>query len=380
MKDRMIVSEVRAFALSFRLENAPRRGSGQPIKKDMVVVRVRTKDGITGYGEAHHALAPTVVADIVNTNLAPIVVGANAMEVEDIWQKIYTKQGQTHGPGWAFYKALSGVDMALWDARGKALGQPVYALLGGARKKIRAYAGGVCLGYQPPPQLLAEAQRFVAQGYTALKLRLGDTVERDIERVRYVRKALGDKIDIMVDINTRYSLLDLKHALPALEECRVFWIEEPFTPDNLADYAQMNKRTLVPLAGGENHFTRFQARQLLETEAVDIIQPDPCKTGGITECKKIADLASAFRRPFAPHTGMSCIDSAACVHLLCAASNALIYESDCAAINPFRDELCSGAPRVEDGYIEQADAPGLGLEVDEKLFARFPGIPGPCYI
>ena len=121
----MKIVEVKGIALSFKLENAPRRGSGQPVKKDMVLIRVKTEDGITGYGEAHHALAPTVVADIVNHNLAPIVVGVSAMAVEDIWQKIYVKQGQTHGPGWALYKAMSGVDMALWDARGKALGQLV---------------------------------------------------------------------------------------------------------------------------------------------------------------------------------------------------------------------------------------------------------------
>ena len=180
----MKITEVKGIPLSFKLENAPRRGSGQPVKKDMVIVRVKTEDGIVGYGEAHHALAPTVVADIVNYNLAPLVVGQDAMAVEEIWQKIYVKQGQTHGPGWSFFKALSGVDIALWDARGKALKQPVYSLLGGVRKKIRAYAGGVCLGYQPPPQLLEEAQKFVSAGWTALKLRLGDSVERDIERVK----------------------------------------------------------------------------------------------------------------------------------------------------------------------------------------------------
>lgn len=376
----MKITEVKAIALSFRLENAPRRGSGQPVKKDMVIVRVRTEDGIVGYGEAHHALAPTVVADIVNQNLAPIVVGESAMAVEDIWQKIYQKQGQTHGPGWSLYKAMSGVDIALWDARGKALNQPVYRLLGGSKKKIRAYAGGVCLGYQPPEQLLAEAQGFVDRGYTALKLRLGDSVERDIERVRYVRKHLGDQVDIMVDVNTRYTYIDCQRAIAALEECKVFWLEEPFTPDNVADYAKMNASTRIPLAGGENHFTRYQARQMLESGAVDIIQPDPCKSGGITECKKIADLASAYRRAFAPHTGMSGVDGAACVHLLCATSNALVYEGDCAAFNPFRDNLVVGGPDVVNGYVEPNDQPGLGVEVDEGLFARMPGIPGPCYI
>lgn len=376
----MKITEVKAFALSFKLENAPRRGVGQPIKKDTVIVRVKTEDGITGYGEAHHALAPTLVADLVNQNLAPIVVGSNVMEVEEIWNRIYLKQGQTHGPGNALYKAMSGVDVALWDARGKALKQPVYRLLGGARKKTRAYAGGVCMGFKPPAALLEEAQSFVAKGFTAIKLRMGDSVDNDLERVRAVRAGLGDKIDIAVDMNTRYSYLDLERALPGFEECKVMWIEEPFAPDAIADYAHFNARTHVPLAGGENHFLRYQARQLLEEKAIDIIQPDPCKAGGITECKKIADLAAAFRRAFAPHVGMSAIDSAACVHLLCATSNALIYEADGAEFNPFRDDLCSGHPQVVDGYIEPSDAPGLGFEVDESQFARLPGIAGPCYV
>jgi len=376
----MKITEVKAFALSFKLENAPRRGVGQPIKKDTVIVRVKTEDGIVGYGEAHHALAPTLVADFVNTNLAPIVVGCNAMEVEEIWNRIYLKQGQTHGPGNALYKAMSGVDVALWDVRGKALKQPVYRLLGGARKKTRAYAGGVCMGFKPPSALLEEAQSFVDKGFTAIKLRMGDSVKNDLERVRAVRKGLGDAIDIAVDMNTRYSFLDMQRALSGFEECRVFWIEEPFAPDAIADYTHFNARTHVPLAAGENHFLRYQARELLEKKAVDVIQPDPCKAGGITETKKIADLAAAFRRAFAPHVGMSAIDSAACVHLLCATSNALIYEADGAAFNPFRDDLCSGYPKVVDGYIEPSEAPGLGLEVDESMFAKWPGIAGPCYV
>ncbi len=376
----MKIVEVRATALSMPLQNTRPLGTGRPVKKDVVVVKLRTEDGIIGWGEAHHALAPTVVAALVNENIAPIVIGEDAMAVEEVWLKVYARQGQTHGPGWALYKALSGVDMAIWDARGKALGQPVYRLLGGAKKKIRAYAGGIALGWQPPPQLLDEARAFVAQGYTALKLRLGDSVERDVERVRHVRQHLGEAVDIMVDCNTRYTALDFARALPALEECSVFWVEEPFTPDNLADYEAFSRRTRLPLAAGENHFTRYQARQLLEGGAIGIIQPDPCKCGGVTECKKIADLASAWRRPFAPHTGMSAIDGAACVHLLCAASNGLIYEADCAAVNPFRDELVRGAPKVAGGFIEPGDAPGLGIDVDESLFARWPGIPGPCYV
>lgn len=373
----MKIVELKAFALSAPLKGMPRRGMGQPVKKDAVIVRVRTEDGIVGYGHAHDSLNPVVVAELVNANLAPIVVGADAMAVEDIWQQVYARQGQTHTPGNALYTAQSGVDMAIWDARGKALGVPVYRLLGGSHKKIRAYVGGASFGYKPVEQMIEEAQRYVAQGYTALKLRLGDTVENDIRRVRAVRDAVDVSVDIMVDVNTRYTYVDFERALPALEECRVYWIEEPFPPDAVGDYSHFNSRTRIPIAAGENHYLRYQARQLLETGAIDIIQSDPSKCGGITECKKIADMASAFRRSFAPHNSTSGVVGAACVHLLCAVPNGLIYEADLSPLNPFRDELVPGAPVVVNGYIEPNDKPGLGVEVDEALFKKYPGISGP---
>ena len=374
----MKIAEIKAFALSAKLENMPRRGVGQPVKVDVVVVRIKTEDGIVGYGHAHDTLAPTAVADIVNFNLAPIALGADVMEVEDLWHKIYAKQGQTHTPGSVFYTAHSGLDMAIWDARGKALGQPVYKLLGGSRRKIRAYVGGASFGYKPVAALIEEAQGYIAAGFTAIKLRLGDTVEKDVERLRAVRLAVGTDIDIMVDINTRYTYMDAQRALPTLEECNVLWIEEPFPPDAINDYARINGSTRIALAAGENHFLRYQARALLETGAVDVIQCDPCKCGGITESKKIADLASAFRRSYAPHNSKSGIISAACVHVLCAASTGIFYEADLTPFNPFRDELVHGAPVITNGYIEPNDAPGLGIEIDESLFSKDPGIPGPC--
>jgi D-galactarolactone cycloisomerase len=378
----MKVVAVDAVALSVDLrDRAVTLGVGTAVKKDTVIVRVRTEDGIVGYGEAHHALAPTVVADLVNANLAPLVVGEDALEVEHVWERMYFAQGRTHGPGWAIWKAISGIDQALWDARGKALGLPVWKLLGGKKRKLRAYAGGISLGYQPPQSLAEEAQRYVEQGFRAVKLRLGDTVENDLARVRHVRKALGDGVEIMTDVNTKYSFQQMLRLAPGLEECGVYWIEEPFPPDALRDYTLLASRTRVPLAAGENHFLRYQARQLLETEAAQILQPDPSKAGGVTETKKIADLAAAYRRPFAPHTSMSGINMSVCLSLLTACSNALIYEADLSAFNPFRDELVSPVPRVDrDGFVEAFDGPGLGVEVDESLFGRYPGIPGPCYV
>ncbi len=378
----MKVVEVRAFPLSVDMrDRSVAMGVGTQVKLDTVVVRVRTEDGITGYGEAHHGLAPTMVAELVNSSLAPLVVGEDAMAVEHIWEKIYHRQGRTHGPGWALYKAMSGIDIALWDVRGKALNIPVWSLLGGKKRRIRAYAGGASLGYQPPEQLAEEAARYVEQGFTAIKLRLGDTVERDLERVRHVRRVLGESVDIMVDINTKYSYHDLMRAIPGLEDANVFWIEEPFPPDALRDYSLSAQRTRIPLAAGENHFLRYQARQLLESEAVQVIQPDTSKAGGITEVKKIADLAAAYRRPFAGHTSMSGLSYAAMLSLETACMNTLVYEAGVAAFNPFRDALVSRSPVVgSDGCVEAFDGPGLGVEVDESLFEKYPGIPGPCYV
>jgi D-galactarolactone cycloisomerase len=188
-------------------------------------------------------------------------------------------------------------------------------------------------------------------------------------------------VETVQRVNTRYTYQDTLRLTPGLEECGVYWIEEPFPPDAVRDYALLSPRTRIPLAAGENHFLRYQARQLLEADAVQILQPDASKAGGITEVKKIADLAAAYRRAFAPHTSMSGINSAATLHLLSACSNSLVYEADVAPINPFRDDLASPAPKVgSDGCIEPYDAPGLGIEVDESLFSRYPGIPGPCYV
>ncbi|MDZ4799324.1 MAG: mandelate racemase/muconate lactonizing enzyme family protein [Bryobacteraceae bacterium] len=373
----MKITEVKAIPLSIPLKDMPRRGVGQPVKKDAVVVRVTLEDGTRGYGQAHDALSPTLVAALVEQNLAPLARGHEVMAVEDLWQLIYEKQAQIHGPGASLYAALSGLDMAVWDARGKSLGVPVYQLLGGSRKKIRAYVGGTSFGFKPVEAIVEEAQRYAALGYTAMKLRLGESVAKDVARVQAVRRALGSDIDIMADVNTRYTILDLQRALPALEECGLFWLEEPFPPDAVADYAHFNGKASIPIAGGENHYLRFQARQLLETGAVSIIQPDPCKCGGITESKKIADMASAYRRFYAPHISSTMIDGAACVHLLCATPNGLIYEADLSPINPFRDELVAQGPRVVDGYIDPGDAPGLGITIDETLFDKYPGIAGP---
>ena len=358
---------------------AVRQGVGNMIKRDLVLVRIRTDDGTEGIGECHHGLNPTAVAEVVRHSMAGTLIGCDPHDMEGIWARIYNHQIRTHGLGAGSVIALSGIDIALWDLRGKLLGQPVWKLLGGSKKRMRAYAGGMGLGWQPPETLVEEVGKYVGQGYTAVKLRIGDNVTDDRARVMAVRDAFPD-LDIAVDAATRYVPTQLPELVALAEDARVYWIEEPYAPDNLIAYAELREATRIPVAGGENHFLRQAFRDLFEARAIAIAQADCTKAGGISETKKIMEMAGAYHLLAAPHTSQSTISTSANVHLLCALPNALIYEADISALNPWRDELASDGLQVVDGHIEPSDAPGLGLTLNEEVLARYPAIPGPCYV
>jgi D-galactarolactone cycloisomerase len=377
------IADIKAYPTSFPIDpkNSVTLGVGRAVKRDAVIVKVTTDDGIVGWGEAHHGRAPGSVAHLVNNTLRQLVVGMDAHDVVGIWAKVYEKQLGSHGMGAAASIGLSGIDQALWDIRGKALGLPLYKLLGGRSRRVPAYAGGVSLGYQDPQALVAEAQPHVAAGYKAVKLRVGDTPAHDIARVAAVRDALGDAIAILTDANTGYSVADARQAMPALEEYGVGWLEEPFPPHDHASYAQASAFGSLPLAAGENHYTRFEFHRLIEDRVVTILQPDLSKSGGVTECLRIAHLASAWKLPVNPHTSMTGINMAATIHFLCAIDNGGYFEGDVSRGNLFRDELVS-TPYVvgEDGCVAPLDRPGIGVEVNEAFLAAHPVIEGPAYV
>lgn len=374
-----IIRRIEAFALSCPTPGGAVFAVGRSAKRDMVLVRVETDDGIIGYGEAHHAQSPSTIAAFINDALAPLVTGCDARETEDIWHRVWLRFVATHGPGAAAVIGLSGLDLALWDIRGKAAGLPVWRLLGGTRRPIAAYAGGISLGFQPEADLLREIEGYLAQGLTFMKLRLGDTMAADLARVRAVRRAFGDTITLAGDAGTRYRSADVARIAEVCAEGALTWLEEPFTPDNLPAYRRLRDLTPTPLAAGENHFTRHELRAMISEQVIQFVQADACKTGGITELVKIAAMADAWHLQFAPHTSASVLSTAASVHVLSAAPNAYIYEADVSAINAFRDEL--GSPfKLENGTIMAPDRPGLGIEVDEALITRYPFIPGASYV
>ena len=217
-------------------------------------------------------------------------------------------------------------------------------------------------------------------GYSAIKMRVGDTVRKDAERVGHIRKTFGDGLDIAVDAATRYGQLDLPEVIRYCEANRVYWLEEPFTPDNHIAYAEFRRRTAIPIAAGENHYTRQAFRDLFEARAIVICQADPTKAGGLTELKKIADMAAAWHLQMAPHTSHSVLSAAVNAHLLSVIPNALIYEADVAKVNPFRTDLATEPFGVVDGHIEPREAPGFGIQLNETVLRAYPAIPGPCYI
>lgn len=374
-----LITRIQAFPLSCPTPGGATFAVGRSAKRDMVLVRVETKSGIVGYGEAHHAQAPSTIAAFINDALGPILVGMDARETEVIWRLAYDRFVATHGPGATAVIGLSGLDLALWDVKGKELGVPVYRLLGGTRRSIPAYAGGISLGFQPVDSLKREVEALMTQGYSFVKLRLGDTMAADLARASGVRDAFGPELTVAGDAGTRYRTSDIRLIAEVCDAGRLAWLEEPFTPTNIAGYRLLKESVTTSLAAGENHFTRHQLHELIAEQLIQYVQVDCCKTGGITEVMKIAAMAGAWHLHLAPHTSASILSTAASLHVLSAAPNGFIYEADVSAVNAFRDELGSPVLTVKDGTIQAPERPGLGVEINEEVIERYPFIRGASY-
>ena len=379
----MKIREIKAYPTSFPLPQSGgvRLGIGQAVKRDCVMVKVTTESGLVGWGESHHGRAHTAIAKLIETTLSQLILGMEASDTTGIWAKIYKYQLGSHGMGAGTAMAMSGIDMALWDIRGKAVGWPLWKLLGGARRLVPAYAGGIALGYQPPTDLVQEAQPLIESGYRAVKLRIGDTVRDDTARMEAVRNAFGDGLAILTDANTGYSIADVRQVMPVMDTLNIGWLEEPFPAHDHHLYTQARSYGRTPLAAGENHYTRFEFSRVLEDRVITIWQPDLSKFGGITEALRIAAMASAFKIPINPHSSMTGVNQAASIHFLAAIENGGYFEADVSRNNLFRDVLGSEPWSISrEGTVLPLDAPGIGVEVDEGFLAAHPAIEGPGYV
>lgn len=339
-----------------------------------LLVEIFTDNGLVGVGNA--ALAPWVAKQVIDLYLRPALVGADPWDTELLWQHMYRKT-IAFGRKGAVLAAISAVDIALWDLLGKSAKQPVYRLLGGRTKpKIPVYASRLYAG--PLDALAREARNYKKQGYPAVKLRFGwgpndgaAGMRKNVALVRTVRQAVGDDLDVMADAYMGWDLDYAKRMIPLLEPYRLRWLEEPLLPDDISGYAELRRLGRIPIAGGEHEFTIYGFRQLLDAGAVDVIQFDTSRVGGLTQARKIAALAEAHAIPVIPHAGQMHN-----YHLVMASGNAPMAEFfppvDVEVGNELFWYIFKGEPTPTRGFLDLDErTPGLGLTVDEKALGRF---------
>ena len=353
--------------------------------RNWVFVKIETnQDGLCGWGEASLEWKTRAVAGAVE-DFKPMVVGEDPRRIEHLYQKMYRQSFWRLGV--IGMSAISGIEQACWDILGKSLGVPVYQLLGGAvRDRVRMYThlggGNMRAVYETfdPAPLIDLAQKVVADGYTAVKvvfvpyseplMGIGP-VKHFASLMEKLRLALGEKIDIMVDFHGRaYPAMAIQY-IRAIAEYRPFFCEEPVPPENVAALKQVTDAVSVPIATGERLVTRFGFREVFERSACHVIQPDLCHCGGLAEGRKIAAMAETYFMGVAPHNPLGPVANAVALHFDLATPNFVIQE-DMFSDVPWRWDVVKHSLTTKDGYWQITDAPGLGIEVDEKEAAKHP--------
>jgi len=353
---------------------------------DMTLVRIDTDTGITGYGEAKSGVGSTgmnapIVATI-NGEFRSLLLGQDPRDITRHWERMYNgvrahyalRYGRSF-PDLARrglrIAAMSGIDIALWDILGRSLDVPIYRLLGGrCRDSVPGYASG---GWADAEHIGEQLRQAIDEGgFRAVKMRVGamdENVDASISRVRAARAGLGPDIRLMVDAHGTFGTRSARRFCRGVEDCNLYWFEEPVSADNVQGMAEVHAHTDIPIAAGESLFTRFDFGELIDAAAVDIVQPDPAITGGITEVMRIAALASARQAVVAPHLWGSAILFAAGLQIAAAVPNCITLEY-CKGHNPLLHELIVERFPVENGQVAIWDRPGLGVTVDPDFVER----------
>lgn len=374
----MKIAEIRCHRLDAPLDQPFAYSQGWFERRGALLVEVVADDGTSGWGESFGPMTRAMEGAV--DFLKPALVGQDPFAIEALWQAMYNRT-RDHGQKGIAVEAISGVDIALWDLKGKALGLPVHRLLGGPmRSRVQAYATGF---YRTRAKgqlalLVAEAERHVADGFGAFKLKLGFGVDDDIRLCEAVRRKVGDRIAIMVDANHAYDAAAATRLARAIEPLDIRWFEEPVPPEDIEGYKQLKAATSIPMAGGEAEFTRWGFRRLLAERAIDVAQPDTCAVGGISECKKVADMATAFGVRCIPHCWGTGVAVATALQVLAVMPNtppALhpiepLLEFD-RSEHPYRMKILKRPIAPRDGWVDLPEGPGLGIEIDRKALEKY---------
>ena len=363
---------------------------------DSTLVRVETECGIVGYGEARPAAGSAgsglALKTLIEQELGPLIVGEDPRRISRLWDIMYNGS-RAHfalARGHVFpilgrrgitICGISGIDIALWDIKGKRCGVPVYSLLGGAfRKSVPAYATGAFrrLSGDRPSYLAEETAAYISEGFSAVKIKIGYGLKDDIATIRAVREAIGPDAGFMIDANHGLDVIESIELARAVADCNIGWFEEPVVPEDLAGYRQIRRSQPIPVAGGETWHTRWGFQRAFAAEAIDIAQPDICGGGGFTEGRKIADMASTAGVRLIPHVWGTGVAIAAALHYLAAIPDTPprheprqpVMEFD-RTHNPFRQAVLTKPIDHAGGIVTVPEGPGLGIEINRDALRQY---------
>ena len=368
----LTISSVRAIPLTASMQEGTRTSQGDFGAVSIVLVEIHSVDGLQGYGECLARFGARAYAFFINEVLAPMLIGQSAFDIRRHWQQM--RASLSGRAGGMLIESIAGIDIALWDLVGKALGQPVHRLLGGiGRPRVDCYASSI--NWADAALMREQTQVVKAMGFKAIKVKLGQPVARAIEAAAVVREAAGAQIKLGADANWAYSVDEAVRVGEALNGLNFWFFEEPIRPEDIAGYGHLRARLSLMLAAGESDTTVEHAAQLIQPRLVGLIQPDVARAGGISETRDIAALAQAYHVGYAPHVGWS---GAVCVaaSLQLAAAMPAFDSFECMFIgNPLRDELCTrpvgNAASLVDGQLAVPQGPGLGVEINWDAVQRY---------
>ncbi len=351
-----------------------RSGAGLKLARQSAFVEITTDQGLTGIGPCSFGSASldlAAAASMLDHAIAPILLGEDAGRISYLWDKVYYGSiTRVLGPRGIGVALLSGVDIALWDLKGKAAGLPLYELLGGVvHDPVKAYASSIY--WLPPDDAAAIARAYVSDGFAAVKMKVGLNYRNDVASLEAIRGEVGPNVDIMVDANQCYSRHLALKVGRELEKYDVLFFEEPLPTDDVEGHAFLAERLDVRIATGENMYTRWDFLPFIERRAIHVVQGDASRTGGITEARRIFELAAAHHLHAAPHTFSDVLTVAASLHLNAVSPNAILLELD-RTYNPLMTDLVTNPLSIHDGVVELPTGPGLGVEVDWDFVREHP--------
>jgi len=338
-----------------------------PTAMTYTFLQVFTDEGMTGIVPAGGgALNKVLIEDL----LKPYVIGEDPLNTERIWEQMYWGSLSSGRRG-AAISAISAIDIAIWDLKGKILNQPVHKLLGGHRDTVPAYGSSINRNYTLE-ELVKEATGYVKSGFKMIKMKIGGRdPNEDLERIKLMRETIGPNIDLAVDVNNGWSLTTAIRMAQKIERYDIYWLEEPILADEMDNLAKLADETSIPIAVGENHYTKWEFKELIEREAVEIVQADIGKCGGVTEFIKIASMADAYGLPVCPH-GSAYIS----VPVVAAVPNGLFSEYIQGIHDPM-GQVFIDPIKARNGEVIPSNKPGFGLELNEEAIKRLKAKPKP---